>query len=234
RVDDAKFHNGEMFAPDSVRFTFDRLLKAELPLSRLVAGVERVDILDPATVNIVTKLPDAEVPRWISAVYMLPPSYFARVGEQGFAERPQGTGFWMLDDFQPGAHLHLLVFRDTWRGDRGGTAPPPLKRLELEVVPQAADRSSALRSLNVDVATELADDSLKAAGFVTQTAAVGAANAADAGWQKAAFGAPLASGTTTLATAANLKGVTPLPNGSWWFDRVTKTALQRVAVAGGA
>ena len=25
-----------------------------------------------------------------------------------------------------------------------------------------------------------------------------------------------------------------LPNGSWWFDRITKTAMQRIAVAGGA
>ena len=235
RAGDAKFHNGEMFTPDSVRFTFDRLLRAKLPVSRLVANVERVDVVDPATVNIATKSPDVDLPRWISAVYMLPPGYFGRVGEQGFANQPVGTGFWMLDDFQPGAHLHLTVFRDTWRTDRGATAPPPLKRLELEVVPDVSARLDALRALDVDVATELAtDDPLKAAGFVTETTDLGKLNAADAGWQAAAFGSPLGSGSSTLATAANLKGVTPLPNGSWWFDRVTKTALQRVAVAGGA
>lgn len=235
RAGDAKFHTGEMFTPDSVRFTFDRLHRTNLPLSRLVAGVERVDVVDPATVNIITKTPDPDLPRWISAVYLLPPDYFGRVGEQGFADHPVGTGFWMLDDFQAGAHLHLNVFRDTWRGDRGATAPPPLKRLELEVTPEAPARAAALRSLDVDVATELAlDDALKAAGFLVATANVGQIDAPDAGWQTSAFGAPLASGPTTLGTAANLRGVTPLPNGSCWFDRVTKTAWQRVAVAGGA
>ena len=235
RVDDAKFHSGEMFTPDSVRFTFDRLRASNLPLSRLAASVERVDVVDPATINIVTAEPDPALPRWISAVYLLPPASFAKVGEAGFIRQPVGTGFWMVDDFQPGSHLHLNVYRDTWRGDRGATAPPPLKRLELEVAAQADDRLAALRALDVDVATEIAPDaSLKTAGFLTETANLGKLNAPDAGWQAAAFGAPLGTGSTTLATAADLKGVTQLPNGSWWFDRVTKTALQRVAVAGGA
>jgi peptide/nickel transport system substrate-binding protein len=235
RVDDAKFHTGEMFTPDSVRFTFERLRGAKLPLSRLAAGVERVDVVDPATINVVTSEPDPSLPRWISAVYLLPPAYFGKVGEAGFASQPVGTGFWMLDDFQPGSHLHLNVYRDTWRGDRGATAPPPLKRLELEVAPQPADRLAALRALDVDVATEIAPDAtLKAAGFLAQTADLGQLNAPDAAWQTDAFGAPLSAGSAALATAADLKGVTQLPNGSWWFDRVTKTALQRVAVAGGA
>lgn len=235
RVEDAKFHNGEMFTPDSVRFTFERLRAAQLPLSHVVAGVERVDVVDPATVNIVTAEPDAAVPRWISAVYMLPPGYFGQVGERGFADQPIGTGFWRLDDFEPSSHLHLRVYRDTWRGDRSATAPPPLNRLELEAAPDAAARMAALRALDVDVATDLpADESLKTGGFLVQTTDLGRLNAPDAAWQAAAFGAPLASGTSTLATGANLRGVTQLPNGSWWFDRVTKTALQRLAVAGGA
>jgi peptide/nickel transport system substrate-binding protein len=235
RAGDAKFHNGEMFTPDSLRFTLDRLRQGNLPLSRLVEGIERVNVVDPATVNILTSTPDPDLPRRMSAVYLLPPGYFGQVGEQGFADRPVGTGFWMLDDFQPGSHLYLNVFRDTWRGDRGATAPPPLKRLELEIMPEEPARVEALRSLDVDVATELVpNDSLKAAGFVVETADLGRIDAPDAGWQTSAFGAPLASGPTTLGTAANLRGVTPLPNGSCWFDRVTKTALQRVAVAGGA
>jgi peptide/nickel transport system substrate-binding protein len=235
RVADAKFHNGEMFTPDSVRFTFERLKGGASPLGRLAAGVERVDVIDAATVNIVTAEPDADLPRWVSAVYLLPPSYFASVGQQGFSQQPVGTGFWMLQDFQPGSSLRLGVYRDTWRGDRGATAPPPLKALHLTAMASAAERAEALRALHVDVATELAvADQLRADGFVAETAELGQLNGADAGWQARAFGQPLTSGPETLATAANVKGVTILPNGSWWFDRVTKTALQRVAVAGGA
>ncbi|HEU0169603.1 MAG TPA: hypothetical protein VFS62_17660, partial [Chloroflexota bacterium] len=59
-------------------------------------------------------------------------------------------------------------------------------------------------------------------------------NAPDAGWQTTAFGAPLTSGTDVLATAANVQGVATEPSGAWWFDRTTKTELQRIAVMGGA
>ncbi|HLG73322.1 MAG TPA: ABC transporter substrate-binding protein, partial [Chloroflexota bacterium] len=237
RVSDAKFHTGELFTPESVQFTFERLANAQLPLSKLASGVARIDILDPATINIVTREPDANLPRWLSAIYMLPPKYFGQVGERGFVEQPVGTGFWMMDDFQPGSHLHLNVYRDTWRGTRGAMAPPPIKRLELEVMPQAGDRIEALRALNIDVATELTPQeagSLQATGFAAETDNLGQLNADDAGWQTAAFGAPLSTGQSAFATPANVKGVTALPNGSWWFDRVTKTAMQRVAVAGGA
>lgn len=237
RVSDAKFHTGELFTPEAVRFTFDRLKNAALPLSALAATVDRVEIVDPATINIVTTRPDPLLPRWLSAIYILPPKYFAQVGERGFLERPVGTGFWTFDAFEPGSHLHLGVYRDTWRGNRGAMAPPPLKRLELRIVPSAQERQQALRSLDYDVVTELsADDAatLKAAGFSGETLDLGQLNELDAGWEMAAFGSPLVSGSSAYATTANVKGVTALPNGSWWFDRVTKTALQRVAVAGGA
>ncbi len=236
RVGDAKFHTGEQFTPESVRFTFERLHEAKLPLSRLAAVVERVDILDPGTVDIVTSEPDGNLPRWISAIYMLPPHYFGQAGERGFAEQPAGTGFWALDDFQAGGHLHLAVFRDSWRRAAGSDAPL-LKKLLLDVVAESSARVEAVRSLEFDLATELSSDEIKPlqmTGFAAETANLGQLNAADAGWQAAAFGAPLGSGAAAYAAAANVKGVTALPNGSWWFDRVTKTTLQRIARAGGA
>ncbi|HLY64366.1 MAG TPA: ABC transporter substrate-binding protein [Chloroflexota bacterium] len=237
RVNDAKFQNGEMFGPESVRLTFDRLKNGTFPLSRLAKRVERVDVVDPATVSLTTTEADPELPRWISAIYMLPPTYFNQVGEQGFATQPIGTGFWQLDEFQPGSHLYLTQFRDTWRGDRGATAPPPLKRLQLQVQPDAAARAQSLSALQIDIATELQESDvalLQGGGFAIQTTDVGQLNAPDVSWQTSAFGGGLASGKDVLATVANLKGATPLPNDSWWFDRVTKTAGQRIAVAGGA
>jgi ABC-type transport system substrate-binding protein len=237
RVDDAKFHNGELFGPESVQVTFDRLRGSRLPVARLAAAVQRVDVVDPATVNLVTAQPDPDLPRWVSAVYMLPARYYGQAGESGFASQPVGTGFWQLDDFQPGSHLHLAQFRDSCRGARGGDSAPVLKRLELDVLADANARGQALAGLQFDVATELTASqaaSLKAAGFSLQTTNLGPLNQSDQGWQTKAFGASLAPGIDILGTAANVKGATTLPNGSWWFDRVTKTELQRIAVAGGA
>ncbi len=234
RVSDAKFHTGEMFTPESVQFTFERLKNANLPLSRLATPIERVDIVDPATINIVTGVPEPNLPRWISAIYMLPPKYFGQVGERGFIEQPVGTGFWMLEDFQADSQLHLTNFRDTWRGTRGAMAPPPIKKLQLDVI---QDRVQALRALDVDVVTGITPQqlgTLRTGGFAGESIDMGQLNAEDADWQTAAFGAPLVSGPEAYACTANVKGVTAQPNGSWWFDRVTKTELQRIAVAGGA
>lgn len=237
RVEDAKFHDAETFGPESVRFTFDRLRSSQSPLAKLARAVERVDIVNPATVNLITAQPEANLPRWISAMYMLPPTYFAQVGESGFAAQPVGTGYWHFEDFQPGAHLHLTQFRDSWRTARGGDSAPVLKRLQLEVMPDASTRIQALTALQVDVATELSSDqasSLQQAGFAAQTTNLAALQAQDQDWQTAAFGAPLGPPVDIFAAASNVKSVTPLPDGSWWFDRVTKTEMQRIAVAGGA
>jgi len=238
RVDDAKFHNGEMFSPDSVKVTLGRLQDpaSTLPLKALISSIDRLDVINPWTINISTTAPDPTLARRLSLVYMLPPEYFGQVGEQGFAQHPIGTGFWMLDTFDPGRKLSLNLFRDTWRGARG-TDPPPLNKLEITVLPRAADRAQALKSLEFDVGTALdsaSAETLKSAGFAVQTADLAGANHADFDWETAAFGAPLWSTADITATAANVQGVVAEPNGSWWFDRVTKTALQRVAVAGGA
>ncbi|HEX6511196.1 MAG TPA: ABC transporter substrate-binding protein [Chloroflexota bacterium] len=166
RVDDVRFHNGEAFTPESLRFTFDRLSRAKLPLSRLAERLDRIEVVNAATVSLVTKEPEPDLPRWLSAIYLVPPSYFGQAGGEGFARQPVGTGLWQLADFQATSHLHLSVFRDTWRNDRGATAPPVLKTLELEVRRDAAERAAALRTLDFDVATDLADpSSLQAAGL---------------------------------------------------------------------
>ena len=237
RVNDAKFHNGEMFGPESVKFTFDRLLNPanNLPLRPLLSTVERVDVLDPATVNVITQRPDPLLLHRLSLVYMLPPRYFDQVGPEGFGQHPIGTGFWKFEGFVPQKRLHLKLFRDTWRGARGAD-PPPLNRLQIEVMPDVQTRASALRNLQVDVATQLTSalgQGLQAEGFGLQTTDFSRASSEQA-WQRQAFGAPLCPPVDVLATASNVKGIAALPSGSWWFDRVTKTELQRIAVAGGA
>ena len=236
RASDAKFHNGELFGPDSVKLTFERLMNGGLPLSPVLANVAAVEVLDPATVRIDLQQPDADFARRVSAVYMLPAGYFSQVGSAGFAAQPIGTGFWMLDSYEPGRRLAFRNFRDTWRGARGAD-PPPIVNLQLDVMPDASSRVAALRDLQLDIAAALSQvdaAALPPAGFAVDSADLDKLSEQDAGWQRQALGAVLGQGTEWTGTAANLKGLTSLPNGSLWFDRVTKTAMQRVAVAGGA
>ncbi|MBV9120209.1 MAG: hypothetical protein JOZ39_05835 [Chloroflexi bacterium] len=236
RVADAKFHNGETFGPDSVELTFQRLLDQDpaLPVSRLVNTVARLDVVNAWTVNLITKEPDPLLPRRLSLVYLLPPAYFGRVGPDGFAQAPIGTGFWMFQQ-RDSQGLSMTVFRDTWRGARGAD-PPPLKQLRLDAIASAELRSQQLLDLDYDVATDLGSfgPSLRGKGFQVDSTNLAASNNADQAWQASVFGASLGTSTDVTASCANVKGLIAEPNGSWWFDRVTKTALQRVAVAGGA
>jgi peptide/nickel transport system substrate-binding protein len=54
------FHNGEPFTAEAVKFTFERVLDPEFesPIASLLNTIDRVEIIDPMTVNIVTNQPD--------------------------------------------------------------------------------------------------------------------------------------------------------------------------------
>ena len=62
--DGVVFHNGDRFSADDVKFSLDRAI-SENPRTSVFAAlntIERVDILDPSTVSIVTKQPDPLLP----------------------------------------------------------------------------------------------------------------------------------------------------------------------------
>ena len=89
------FHNGEPFDAEAVKFTFDRALDpaTRWPVGSTVANIDRVDVVDEYTVNVVSKIPDSLLLREVAAwFFILPPKYLAEVGEEAFGDRPVGTG----------------------------------------------------------------------------------------------------------------------------------------------
>ncbi|MDE3078201.1 MAG: ABC transporter substrate-binding protein, partial [Chloroflexota bacterium] len=157
RENDAKFQNGEFFDAESVRVSFERVLNPDngLALRPLVSTIDHVDIVNRATVNIVTRAPDAILPWRASLIYMLPPRHFAQLGPERFFQQPIGTGQWQLQDAQPGTSMSLRFFDDTWRAARGDPIPN-LKQLVVQVLPESAARAAALRAGELDVALDLA------------------------------------------------------------------------------
>jgi peptide/nickel transport system substrate-binding protein len=78
--DGVVFHNGDRFTADDVKFSLERAI-ADNPRTSVFAAlntIERVVVLDPTTVNIVTKLPDPLLPTRLSYYggMMLPKQYF--------------------------------------------------------------------------------------------------------------------------------------------------------------
>ncbi|CAG0943885.1 Periplasmic dipeptide transport protein [Anaerolineae bacterium] len=168
-----KFHNGEDFNAEAVKFTVEWDMKPENNrLSRLggVQDVERVNVIDDYTVDLVTKAPAGTLAAFLTRVYMLPPKHYARVGAQDFNNAPVGTGpfkyvSWKRDEF-----IRLEANPDYWEGR------PKLDKIEIRVIPEPSSRGAALKAGEVHLIYQTFPeqiDELKKAGFTVTPVTVG-------------------------------------------------------------
>ncbi|MEZ0214758.1 MAG: ABC transporter substrate-binding protein, partial [Xanthobacteraceae bacterium] len=153
----AKFHDGSEFNADAVVWNLDKLLKTDSPQfdqrqsaqgkSRIPA-VASYKVIDPYTVEIVTKAPDATLPYQLAWIMMSSPAQWEKLGKswEAFAKTPSGTGPWKLTAFVPRERAELVPFADYW--DK--TRVPKLDKLVLLPLPEPNARVAALRSGQVD------------------------------------------------------------------------------------
>jgi peptide/nickel transport system substrate-binding protein len=142
------FHDGEPFNAEAVRFTVHRVLDPEQksPNRATMGEILRVDVLDDATVNIVTKQPYAPLLNRLIDFPILPPRYTAEKGN-AFALRPVGTGPFRFVALVKDDHLTVEAFEKHWRG------APKIQRIVFKPIPEPFTRSAALRNGEVDLIT---------------------------------------------------------------------------------
>jgi peptide/nickel transport system substrate-binding protein len=145
------FHNGEPFNAEAVRFTLQRVLNPEQksPNRANVAEVERIDVLDEYTVNLVTKNPYAPFLARLIDFPMVPPRYTAEKGNAGLALRPVGTGPFRFVELVKDDHLVVEAFDRHWRG------APRIRRITFKPIPEPFTRAAALRNGEVDLITTM-------------------------------------------------------------------------------
>ena len=143
------FHNGEPFNAEAVRFTFQRVLNPEQksPNRATVSEVERVDVVDDLTVNLVLRSPYAPFLARLIDFPMVPPRYTAERGNQGLALRPVGTGPFRFVELMKDDHMIVEAFDKHWRGQ------PRVKRIVFKPIPEPFTRTAALRNGEVDLIT---------------------------------------------------------------------------------
>ena len=170
-----KFHDGSDFTAETVVWNFEKILNKDAPQfdprqsaqgrSRIPA-VASYKAVDPLTLEIVTKTPDATLPYQIAWIMISSPAQWEKVGKNwdAFAKQPSGTGPWKITAFVPREKAEFVPFPDYW--DK--TRVPKLDKLVVVPLPEPNARVAALRSGQVDWIESPAPDavaSLKGAGF---------------------------------------------------------------------
>jgi peptide/nickel transport system substrate-binding protein len=156
-----KFHDGEPFNAAAVKFSIERQLSH--PKSRAkaaLAPVERVEIVDDYTVNVISKGPfPALLVRNTYAgsgsVVMLPPKYLQEKGDEAFAARPVGTGAFRFVEWVKGDHVTLEANPDYWR------AKPRVSRVVFRFVPETATRIASLLNGETDIIENVPPDQVE-------------------------------------------------------------------------
>jgi peptide/nickel transport system substrate-binding protein len=148
-----RFHNGEPFDAESVKFSLERLVDPRLKL-RGASGFARlshVEIVDPLTVRVHSKVPWPILDTVLSTGQgaMLPPRYYREKDMAYLQKNPVGSGpfkfvRWVKDD-----RIELEANEQYWRG------APRMKRLVFKPIPDDAVRVAALQNGEVDVAVNI-------------------------------------------------------------------------------
>ncbi len=147
-----KWHDGNSFTAEDVKFTFDRLLNPANKLAAAVAfpTVKEVRVVDRLTVDFVTKQPDPIFLVRLSSYgnHIISKKYFERVGPAVFAKQPVGTGPYKFVRWLKDQEVVLEAFQDYWGGER------QIKRLVFKTIPDIATRVAALQTGAVDIIGE--------------------------------------------------------------------------------
>jgi peptide/nickel transport system substrate-binding protein len=142
------FSNGEPWNADAVKYNIERIKNAETKSAYImfVADIDRVEVVDPMTVNMITKAPSPLVPMNLARIGMLAPK-FAEKGLAEVAKAPVGTGPYKVTEYVADERTVLEPNPTYW-----GPKPTPTK-VTFRPVPDNAARVASLKTGRADIIT---------------------------------------------------------------------------------
>jgi peptide/nickel transport system substrate-binding protein len=143
-----KFHNGEPFNAQAVKFSFERMLdpKTKWPGAGALKLIKTVTVVDDVTVRFATERPWPLMPRFLGYYgAIVPPGYLAKSGEEALVRQPVGTGpyrfvRWVKDD-----RVELEANPDFWGGK------PRIGRVVFRAIPSESSRLAELLAGSVQL-----------------------------------------------------------------------------------
>jgi peptide/nickel transport system substrate-binding protein len=147
-----KFHNGDPFTAEDVKFSFERYRGAGA--SELKKKVKAVEVVNPHQARFQLHEPWSDFLTFYAtpatgAGWIVPRTYTEKLGREKFKEQPIGLGPYRFVSFQPGVEVVMEANTDYWR------KAPHVKRLVMKSVPDPTTRLAMLKRQEADVAYAL-------------------------------------------------------------------------------
>lgn len=145
-----KFHNGEPFDANAVKYSFGRFVDPAIKngYSTLLKPVKEVAVIDDYTVQVKTSEPFAELIETLAGyVEMLPPKAAANTAD--FLKNPVGTGPYKFVSWTANDKFVLQAAGPHWSGQ------PRLQQVIFRPIPEATARINELKSGGVDIITNV-------------------------------------------------------------------------------
>jgi peptide/nickel transport system substrate-binding protein len=148
-----KFHHGEDFTAEDVKFTFGAVRDPAQKYRQAsnFSFVDRVEVLDRFTVQLVTKQPEVAVIRMIEDFGIVSAPY-AKAQPAILNTKPNGTGAYRFVEWVKDDHLTMEAFPGHWRG------APAISRVTWRAIKDDAARVAALLAGEIDVAHSVPTD----------------------------------------------------------------------------
>ena len=142
-----KFHNGDPFTAEDVKFSFQRYKGSRAFKDK----VREITIVDPYRVRFHLHEPFPDFMAFYgtpatATSWVVPRRYIEKVGDDGFKKQPVGLGPYKFVSHTPGVELVMEAFEGYWR------KTPSVKRLVFKSVTEATTRAAMLKRGEVDVA----------------------------------------------------------------------------------
>lgn len=149
-----KFHNGEPFNAEAVKYTIDSMKdpKNKFLNRGNATWAEKVTIKDPYTVHISTRKPFPLVEELLTAILPVPPGFAKKAGKEGMSVKAIGTGPYKFVGWKKGVSLTLVRNDDYW-GPK-----PAIKNLVIRPIKESATQIAELLRGGVHVIRQVPPD----------------------------------------------------------------------------
>jgi peptide/nickel transport system substrate-binding protein len=171
---DVKFHNGDPFTAETVKWNWDRVTNPEQKSQQAGnhAAIAGVEVVDDYTVHVTTKEPYPIFTERLQNFQMVPEKLAQEKGDAWLAENPVGSGPYKFVEWKKGQEIVVTRNDEYWNPD----IKPAFKDLIFRIVPGVPTQLAELLAGTADIIRVVPFDQMKAVDgsdvAVTKTQAI--------------------------------------------------------------